>query len=316
MPTTNRAILVTGSHRSGTTWVGQMIASHPRVVYLSEPFNLEHPGTPVRHWFHDVTRRDDAAFRAYLTPLLTFRHSWTADFLARPGPRRLVGATLRKLGSLARHLGGCRPLLKDPIALFSAGWLADTFPTDVVVLVRHPAAFASSLKQLGWRFPFGHLLAQEELMAGRLAPFAAEVCRFAATEHDILDQANLLWRIFHHVILLYQRTRPGWSFVRHEDLSLDPVGGFERLFRSLGLTGYEKVRRTIEAHTSSENPRDAAPGVVHELRRNSRANVWSWRDRLTTHEVRRVREATADVAVHFYADDDWEPGPPAGADAA
>ena len=34
-----RPILVTGSHRSGSTWVGKMIASHPRVAYVEEPFN-------------------------------------------------------------------------------------------------------------------------------------------------------------------------------------------------------------------------------------------------------------------------------------
>ena len=37
--TRNRPILVTGTQRSGSTWVGQMIASHPRVVYVWEPFN-------------------------------------------------------------------------------------------------------------------------------------------------------------------------------------------------------------------------------------------------------------------------------------
>jgi hypothetical protein len=36
-----KAILVTGSHRSGSTWVGKMIAQSPSVVYIHEPFNLE-----------------------------------------------------------------------------------------------------------------------------------------------------------------------------------------------------------------------------------------------------------------------------------
>ena len=36
----HRPILVTGSHLSGTTWVGRMIAVSPCVAYLHEPFNL------------------------------------------------------------------------------------------------------------------------------------------------------------------------------------------------------------------------------------------------------------------------------------
>src|SRR5262245_50878268 len=97
---TNRGILITGSHRSGTTWVGRMIASHPRVVYLSEPFNREQALLPVRHWFHLVTEQDSADFRAHLRRLLTFEHSWWEDFRQRPDARRLVGATMRTLSRL------------------------------------------------------------------------------------------------------------------------------------------------------------------------------------------------------------------------
>ena len=32
-------ILVTGSHKAGTTWVGEMLAASRRVGYISEPFN-------------------------------------------------------------------------------------------------------------------------------------------------------------------------------------------------------------------------------------------------------------------------------------
>src|SRR5262245_18455084 len=111
----SRGILVTGSHRSGTTWVGQMIADHPRVPYFSEPFNRERLGTPVKYWVHFVTRAEETAFRDYLTPLLRFHHSWRQDFFQRPSLRRVVGATLRQLRALWRRGFGHLPLLKDPI---------------------------------------------------------------------------------------------------------------------------------------------------------------------------------------------------------
>ena len=37
-------ILVTGAHRSGTTWVGKMLALAPGIGYVHEPFS---PRTPV-----------------------------------------------------------------------------------------------------------------------------------------------------------------------------------------------------------------------------------------------------------------------------
>ena len=33
----NEPILITGSHRSGTTWVGNIIRNLPRIYYLHEP---------------------------------------------------------------------------------------------------------------------------------------------------------------------------------------------------------------------------------------------------------------------------------------
>jgi hypothetical protein len=74
------------------------------------------------------------------------------------------------------------PLIKDPIALFAAEWLADVFGVRVVVLIRHPAAFAASLKRLNWTHPFGDFLAQPLFMRDLLAPFEEDIRRFAAAE--------------------------------------------------------------------------------------------------------------------------------------
>src|SRR5262245_42175545 len=138
----NRPILVSGSARSGTTWVGKMIASHPRVAYLQEPFNPQyrHAGSPVQFFYEHVTPQTAPAFRDYLNRLMSFPTQWWAEVLARPTPRRLVGATLRLMECWRQRLA-CRPLLKDPIALFSAAWIAQNYNADMIVLIRHPAAY-------------------------------------------------------------------------------------------------------------------------------------------------------------------------------
>ena len=68
--TRNRPILVTGTHRSGSTFVGRMIAAHPKVVYVSEPFNPDyyHGQTPVNQWFRHVTAADERQVRPTSTP--------------------------------------------------------------------------------------------------------------------------------------------------------------------------------------------------------------------------------------------------------
>jgi hypothetical protein len=275
-----------------------MIASHPRVAYVEEPFNAHvRPECPVRHMWHLVTEEDEGPFRAYISRLLAFRDG--------AGRRGLTDAAFGTLLGLWRRLRGARPLLKDPIALFSAEWLADTFGMDVVVLIRHPAAFASSLKRLGWTFPFPDLLAQPQLLRTHLAPFEDDIRRVHAAPDDVIEHAVLIWRILHYVILKYRLRHPDWVFVRHEDLSLRPADEFRALFVRLGLDFRPEVRRTVEAFTSRENASEAPAGAVHELRRDSRANVWNWAQRLRPEEIARVRAGTEDLARRFYPEPGW-----------
>jgi hypothetical protein len=308
-----RPILVTGSHRSGSTWVGRMIASHPRVGYIEEPFNAKlRPSSPVDHMWHHVTDADAAAYIAYLSGPLGFQHSWWRDVCDRPHPRRLVGATLRALAAWRRRWDRSRPLMKDPMAIFSAEWLADTFDMDVIVLIRHPLAFASSLKRLGWTFPFHHLTMQPRLLEDfELEPYRDEMDRLYRTSTDAVEHAILLWRIFHLVIRQYQRRHPDWSFLRHEDLSLRPVEEFQKLFARLGLDWHRRVRKTIAEHTSEQNVAEAPDRKIHELKRDSKANIWNWTHRLLPEEVARVRKGTEDLAQLFYPEPDWyrTPGP-------
>jgi Sulfotransferase family len=307
--TRGRPILVTGTHRSGSTWVGKMIASHPRVGYVDEPFNPElHPHCPVRHMWHHVTAEDEKAFAAYLRGHLRFDYSWWKDFRAYPSPRRVVGSTLRTLAAL-RHRYFSRPLLKDPIAFFSAEWLAATCRADVIILVRHPAAFASSLKRLQWAFPFHNLLGQPRLMRDHLEPFRGDIERVRRAPLDLIEHAVLVWRIIHHVALGYRERHPDWVFVRHEDLSLRPEEEYEKLFARLGLTFTRRVRRTIRKHTSSANEAEAPGRVPHLLHRDSRKNVSNWKHRLTPEEVARVYRGTQDVARFFYSDSEWDSPP-------
>ena len=300
-PRKNRPILVTGSHRSGSTWVGKMIACHPRVLYFSEPFNPDRRDCPVRHMWHLVTPADAAQFRAYLRPHCELSYPWWENRLDEPA--NLFRRVLRNFSYARRRLQGWRPLLKDPMALLSAEWLAAEYQTDNVVLIRHPAAFASSLKRLNWFMPVDGLLKQERLMDDYLQPFGADLDGLRRGA-DVIDHAIVGWRMFHHVIRRYQQQHPDWLFCRHEDLSRRPVPEFAVIFRHLQLEFTDAVRHAIEQHSDEENPREA-DGRVHQLKRNSKANIWNWQHRLSPDDIARIRAGVGDLADHFYGDADW-----------
>ncbi len=307
-PAASSPILVTGSHRSGTTWVGRVLAAAPGIGYISEPFSpLHRPGilsARFPQWFPYVRSDEDGTLEPAVRRMLAYRYSVRDELPAIRTPR--------DVGRMARDISACRslrtaharPVLKDPIALLAAPWLARNFDTHVVVLIRHPAAFASSLKRMGWTHPFADFR-QPGLLEGPLAPFADQIEDFARHERPVVEQAALLWSALNHVVSLYRDEHPEWEFVRHEDLSLNPRAEFERLCLRLGVPFEARARSYLEEHSDPGNPAEAKSGQAHQLKRNSEANVMSWRTRLTPGEIALVRDQTASVAPRFYGDDEW-----------
>jgi Sulfotransferase family len=305
-----RPILVTGINRSGTTWVGQTLARAPRVALLYEPFSPNHRRGIFRQatpeWFTYVRADPSGRLAADLRRMLGFRYSYAAE-LPRIRSLRDAGRMVRDAARFARwRREGRRPLVKDPIAVLAAPWLARELDMQVVVTIRHPAAYASSMLRLGWTHDFSGFLRQPGLVDELVPSLRGDIEAMARRPGGILDQAALLWNIVHTVIDTYRRDHPDWIFVRHEDLSAAPADGFRDLFGRLGVELTPDVERYVAETTAAGNPAEAGRGVVHELRRDSRAASRTWHDRLSPEEAARVRARTEAVASAFYGVEDWQ----------
>ena len=313
--TTIKPILVTGSHRSGSTWVGKTISYHPAIGYIHEPFNPDYYPHQAGifterfdYWFTYISEENDNICLTELKNSLNFSYSlpkavqellWSKMNYDWGEPLRILRDYLFFLRYKSLRV---RPLVKDPIALFSTEWMAAKFNMDVIILIRHPAAFAGSLKVANWEFPFSDFLEQPLLMRDLLYPFKAEIKNFADNQHDIIDQACLLWKIIHHTIFKYQKKHKDWLFIRHEDLSQDTIAGFQRVFEYLNLDYSESIRQKIKQYTFAEKEHSQRANRVM----NSRSNIKSWQNRLTVSEVKRIRNQVEDISSKFYSDLDWE----------
>jgi hypothetical protein len=140
-------------------------------------------------------------------------------------------------------------------------------------------------------------------MRDHLAPFRAGIEALAANSGDVVDQAILLWNAIYDAVLRYRHRHPGWIYVRHEDLSRDPVSRFSDLFQSLGLKHTDSVRRAIADFSGPHNPGEQHFGS--HIRRDSGSNIWNWTKRLTPGEIRHVRKQTETIADQFYGEEDW-----------
>jgi hypothetical protein len=306
MNTSNKKpILITGSHRSGSTWVGNMVALSSSVGYIHEPFNLHHgPGickAKFEYWFQYICDKNESLYSDDLEDCLHFKYHLAEELNAV----RSIKCSLRLLRDYF-HFTKCRilmkrPLIKDPIAVFSAEWLAKRFNMDVVVLIRHPAAFAGSLKKAKWTHPFDHFIKQPLLMQHHLDKYRSEIDEYLKTDKDIVDQAILLWNLIHYMICKYREDHPNWIFITHETLSENPIEEFGNLYNRLGLNFSSDIQQKIKSFSFAHPRKEKS----NSLKRDSKSNIWRWKTRLAVDEIIKIKENTHEIASKFYTEEDW-----------
>lgn len=299
-----RPILVTGSHRSGTTWVGRMLCASGEAGYIHEPLNpVRRPSWlahPVPYWYVYVTDANEHLYARDLEQVMRFRYPLARNVSRLRRPEHVAMLTSDVSRSLRPRLESARPLLKDPFALFSAEWMARRYEADVVVTIREPVAFVGSIKRLNWQFKFKTLLSQGALMRDHLQKFERDMRRCRDEDVDVVEQGIVLWNALHHAIGGMRDAHPEWSFVRHEDLAQDPVSGFSDLYRRCDLAWNGSVEREITAFSTADTSKELPMWRHGSVRRNSSSATETWRLRLTEEEVDRVRRGTSDVAALFY----------------
>jgi hypothetical protein len=269
-----------------------MLALTDDTLVAHEPFNIEPwayalDGLAKRWFTYAPALPQDAALEAF-DKVLTRR---TRKIFLKNQPQYWFPP-----------LRGGRLIVKDPIAALSSDWLSRNFDLEVVILVRHPAAFAASLKRLNWKHPFEHFLQQEMLMERYLDPYRAEI---TSRPENIAEQAAIIWKCIYGVLFTYLDNNANWLVRKHEDLSSNPVAELSNLCKTLGLEWTKTVEDQVVKYTQSGNPVTAPEGTVHQIRRDSAAIVSRWKETLTKEEIAGVYRISLPVSERLYTDEDW-----------
>ena len=321
----NEPILITGSHRSGTTWVGNIIRNLPRIYYLHEPLTPNSItrglfNTEIWYKYYDP-KKEYENIETILNELFSGSYPFKAMFhfknsLPHTDYRNPNGINDGKIDlkyfkwRINAYIDSKRlnkkeiiPLIKDPIALTAAEWIYHKWNSKNVVLIRHPAAFVSSLIRLNWRFNFENFTKQPDLIDRFLGPYRSQINN---PPKDFISEASLIWTCITKIIIEYQKLYPNWLYIRHEDLSYDPINEFELLFKRLELSFSNKVKRFIQSTSSHSNPSEVSKKTkVHQLQRDSKKNIKNWKKRLSKDEIKLIRDKTEHLSNKFYLDKDW-----------
>lgn len=299
------SILVTGCPRSGTTWVGSTLAASPKAVYIYEPFNTDAPrNLGIRQRFLHLTARNADHYHHLIRPLIgladlrqrVLRCARGAFDVRSSGPALPDFIAWRSLlRSPGKFLRADRVCLKDPLAFFAAEWLAETFGTKVVVVLRHPAGVISSYLRLGWGAEVDGMLAQPSLRSRFLGPLMQAVEDYERRQADPLQAHILQWNIFAHAALQLKEAHPDWLFVRHEELCRRPQEQFQAICAYAGIPWTGSLERKIELDSTERNEVDPMPPRQHALRRASGELPDIWRKRLEADTIDRITGETAEA---------------------
>ncbi|MEX2410226.1 MAG: hypothetical protein WD607_02440 [Candidatus Paceibacterota bacterium] len=194
-----------------------------------------------------------------------------------------------------------RQVIKDPIAALSTEWLYRNFELDILILVRHPAAYVSSLKRMNWDFPFEHLSSQKKLMSNELFPFRDLIL---SPPKDFIERGALSWKCIYHVLSNYI-DRNKWMYKRHEDLAGDPVVQIKSIYDEFDLEWDKNIEQKIMNYSDHSNPVKVKKGKTHQLKRDSRNLRFKWKTDLNKIEIKKIKTITSPIWEKFYDENDW-----------
>ena len=257
-----KSILVAGTARSGTTWLGDLIASQIPCRILLEPFNPnlvpEYRGFSYFQYMRSGSENPE--FRAFARLVFTgeIRNRW-------------VDHQNERIVSEYR-------LIKEIRANLALKWLHDNFPEiPIIFLMRHPCAVVSSRIELGWATdsdiqPF---LSQPDLMADYLCDYR-EFIRNAKTEEE---KHAIIWSISNLVPL--KQFQPGeLKIVYYEHLCTQPELELPAILTSIGqryeATAMDKINRP------SQTTRETSAIV------NGKGQISHWKQKLTPLQIDNI----------------------------
>jgi hypothetical protein len=283
-------IVLLGHDRSGTSWIGDVLASVSELVYCYEPLN---PTSGFNGdwigWRQYIARNEsnnlyeqifDPVFQGHLPRINSIKKlSWEA---------------------YQRSIKPYRILVKETGGVLAGEFFAGRYDANIVIIKRHPIAVALSNLRQGrenaekWR---KIILAQKHLKDTYLN------CCWHILENNYESDLNKMLAVISstYKILYEQCCRYNWLLVSYEDFCLNPQQEFSKLFQSLNLTFSASVRSNIVQMSSQEQP-----GAYSRYRISSNI-VNCWRQQIDFKTLQALKNLYGQFEIPWYKSDlDWD----------
>lgn len=294
-------LIICGLHRSGTTYVGRILDFDRTVSVIHEPFNVRFGLAGGQLWYpyiEDINDPEALFYRQFADDAVCFRRRWSHDvshitstglrrwFYERTGGKSGLRWEMLRLRYRLR-LSMPRICWKDPFVTLSTSYLLNQFGARAVCLVRHPAAIHVSTNRQEWRYDIENLLRQHSLIRNYAYDIPERYWELA--KDDAAASIALLWKIMVRINIPIAAKDNRLLIVRHEELCLEPEEIAAKIVFHLGLEFTSSMRQYVLSMSTGQTA-EAHNGKTHSFKRDSRALISSWRDKISKNDEHTMRE--------------------------
>lgn len=310
-----RLILVTGSPRSGTTWLGKIFDSHPGIFYRNEPEsevalkgvakiaikqNEENDRKVILDYVPKLAEMRSAnvtgtlpMFRKQVETALTF-HRRKYSFMANRFLNKVWDSWQIPKRFTDEELNVLRICWKSVQATGRIPTFLHALPeASVVMILRHPCGFLAS-RIRGQSHGFKPLRVQQWRLQGveqLLYTSASEGINLtidAARKLNDVDLSVVHWALMNAKAIQDLESRENCATIRYESLCEDPTGVMRTTFRVVGLPWDPQTEQFLEQSTTQHSSR------YYSVFKNPEKSANRWKSELSKDLQYRVAELVAD----------------------
>ena len=328
MDSVNHPILAFGMPRSGTTWIGKILDSHPLTVYRHEPDSWRWlSGIPL---FADTACAEEhrEEIRSFVADLVAMRADrvcgkrpfFPKSYASRAGVTLFSGMSLMHKVAARVGLRTDPPLppLPGPNAPYRVVWksieslgrvgvILEAVPdARFVQIVRHPCGYVASVLRGEAEKRFGHNQAAWDFELYRMACETPQAQRHGLTEELIrkMDPAERLawrWVIYNEKAAAESEARNNARVLFYEELCAKPAATARSLFEFCGLSWNAQSERFV--HDSTSDTKSDYYSVV----KNPLESAWRWRSQLDARVVGQIMDIVSRSAFArpYLETNDW-----------